>query len=339
MTAATRIVLARRPQGDASLEDFRSETVELPAPEAGQVLLRTIWLSLDPYMRGRMNAAASYAAPLEIGEVMTGEVVAEVIASRAEGLEAGDIVLAGLGWASHGIAGAQEVRKLDPGLAPVSTGLGVLGMPGHTAWVGVTDILRIQSGETIVIGAATGAVGSLAGQLAKRAGLRVIGIAGGAEKCGFAVDKLGYDACLDHRDPKLAEALEALTPQGVDCYFENVGGKVLEAVLPRMNERGRISVCGMVAWYSAAGYRDVMALPLVWRTILVKRLRVEGFLIFDHAARLAPFLEEVGPLVSRGEFYYRESVSEGLETAPEAFLALLEGGNFGKQLVRVGPDP
>ena len=339
MTRTTRIVLARRPKGDARPEDFRLEPVDLPAPGAGELLLRTIWLSLDPYMRGRMNAGPSYAPAVEIGEAMTGQVVAEVIDSRAEGFAPGDIVLAGTGWAAHGIAEARTVRRLDPELAPVSTALGVLGMPGQTAWVGLTDILRIAAGETIVIGAATGAVGSLAGQLAKRAGLRVIGIAGGAEKCAFAVERLGYDVCLDHRDPALAQELAALTPQGVDCYFENVGGKVLEAVLPRMNVHGRIAVCGMVAWYSAAGLADAMPLPAVWRNVLVKRLRVEGFLIFDHDQRLEPFLQEVGPLVRDGALYYRESVAEGLEAAPAAFVAMLAGGNFGKQLVRIGPDP
>jgi len=339
MTQTTRIVLAQRPKGDARPEDFRLETVQMRAPADGEVLVRTIWLSLDPYMRGRMNAGASYAPPVEIGDVMTGQVVAEVLESRADGLAPGDIVLAGIGWAGHGIADGREVRKLDPDLAPVSTALGVLGMPGHTAWVGVTDILGIRTGETIVIGAATGAVGSLAGQLAKRAGLKVVGIAGGAEKCAFAVEHLGYDVCLDHRDPDLAAELATLTPQGVDCYFENVGGKVLEAVLPRMNVHGRIALCGMVAWYSAAGFADVMALPAVWRTILVQRLRVQGFIIFDHMHRLPTFLNEVGPLVGKGDIYYRETVAEGLENAPKAFLAMLSGGNFGKQLVRVGPDP
>ncbi|MDF0601740.1 NADP-dependent oxidoreductase [Psychromarinibacter sp. C21-152] len=339
MTQCQRIVLASRPQGDAAPENFRLETAELPAPEEGEVLLRTIWLSLDPYMRGRMNAGPSYAPPVEIGEAMAGQVVAEVVESRDSRLQAGDIVLAGIGWASHGVAEARLLRKLDPELAPVSTALGVLGMPGHTAWVGLNDILRMDSGETIVIGAATGAVGSVAGQLAKRAGLKPVGIAGGAEKCAYAVEHLGYDVCLDHRDPGMAEELAAVTPQGVDCYYENVGGDVLQAVLPRMNDHGRIAVCGMVAWYSAGGGGEALTVPGIWRTILVKRLRVQGFLVFDHANRLQPFLDEVGPLVGAGEIHYRESVAEGLEAAPEAFLEMLTGGNFGKQLVRVGSDP
>lgn len=335
VTQLQRIVLARRPKGDAVADDFRLEQAEMAEPGPGEVALRTMWLTLDPYMRGRMNDAPSYAPPVAIGAVMTGEVVAEVTASRDPAFSPGDIVTAGLGWASHGIAAARDLRRVDPSVAPISTALGVLGMPGHTAWVGITEILQAQQGQTIVIGAATGAVGSLAGQLAKRRGLTVLGIAGGAEKCAYAVEHLGYDACLDHRSPDLANELEALTPQGVDCYFENVGGKVLEAVLPRMNVAGRIAVCGMVAWYSAAGYADVMPLPALWRTILVKRLHVRGFLIFDHMQSRETFLAEVAPLVSSGAIYHRETVAEGLAAAPEAFLAMLKGGNTGKQLVRV----
>ena len=338
MTTATRIVLASRPKGDATPDDFRTETAQIPAPEDGELALRTIWLSLDPYMRGRMNDGPSYAAATEIGEVMTGEVVAEVTESRDPRFVAGDIVLARIGWTTHGIVRGAEARKLDPDLAPVSTALGVLGMPGQTAWVGLNEILKMQRGETLVVGAATGAVGGVAGQLAKRAGLKTVGIAGGSEKCAYAVENLGYDVCLDHRDPDLAQELEALTPQGVDCYFENVGGKVLEAVLPRMNQDGRIAICGMVAWYSPEGLQNPPTLPPVWRTILTKRLRVQGFLVFDHADKLQPFLDEVGPLVGGGDLHYRESVAEGLEAAPQAFLDMLKGGNFGKQLVRVGAD-
>lgn len=339
MTACTRIVLARRPKGDPGPQDFRLETADLPAPAPGEMLLRTIWLSLDPYMRGRMNEGPSYSAPVELGHVMTGQVVAEVMDSNRDGFAPGDLVLAMSGWTSHAISDGKEVRRIDPALAPVSTALGVLGMPGQTAWIGLNDILKVQSGETIVIGAATGAVGTLAGQLAKRAGLKVVGIAGGAEKCALAVENLGYDICLDHRDPDLAAELATLTPQGVDCYFENVGGKVLEAVLPRMNLHGRIAVCGMVAWYSGQGMAEAMPLPKLWRTVLVKRLRIEGFLVFDRPERHKPFLAEVGPLVREGAIFYRETVAEGLEAAPEAFMAMLKGGNFGKQLVRVGPDP
>ncbi len=339
MTRYSRIVLASRPRGKPAPENFRLEQADLPAPGDGQLKVRTIWLSLDPYMRGRMDAAKSYAAPVEVGATMEAGGVAEVLESRSDRFRPGDIVVGRTGWASHAVLNARETRKLDPGLAPVSTALGVLGMPGHTAWVGVCDILGAQSGETIVIGAATGAVGSLAGQIARRRGLKVIGVAGGAEKCAYAVERLGYDVCLDHHDPKLADEMEALTPQGVDCYYENVGGKTLEAVLPRMNVHGRIAVCGMIAWYSGQGAAEAMPLPKMWRTILTRRLRVQGFIIFDHNDRLKPFLDEIAPLVKSGAIHYRESVTEGLENAPAAFLQLLEGGNFGKQLVRVGEGP
>ncbi len=338
MTEARRIVLASRPEGVPTLENFRLETVRRPEPGDGEILVRTIWLSLDPYMRGRMDAAKSYAAPVEVDGTMEAAGVGEVIASNDGRFQVGDIVVGRTGWASHAAVDARQCRKVDPDLAPVSTALGVLGMPGHTAWVGLNDILAGRSGETLVVSAATGAVGSVVGQLAIRKGLRVSGVAGGAEKCAYAVKKLGYDVCLDHRDPNLAERLRDLTPQGVDCYFENVGGKTLEAVLPRMNDHGRIAVCGMIAWYSGKGMEDAMPLPKVWRAILVRKLRVRGFIVFEHMHRFEPFLNEVGPLIRSGELHYRESVTEGLENAPQAFLDLLAGGNFGKQLVRVGEE-
>jgi len=339
MTNAQHIVLASRPKGPPTPENFRLEAVTLPEPGAGEVLVRTIWMSLDPYMRGRMDDAKSYAAAVEIDATMEGGGVGEVIASNAPGFAVGDIVVGRTGWASHAVMAAAEIRKVDPGVAPISTALGVLGMPGHTAFVGLNDILQGQAGETLVVSAATGAVGSLVGQLGKRKGMRTIGVAGGSEKCAYAVEHLGYDLCLDHRDPDLAEKLKAATPDGVDCYYENVGGKTLEAVLPQMNTFGRIAVCGMIAWYSGKGIEDAMRLPAAWRAILTKRLRVQGFIIFDHNDRLPAFLAEVGPLVKSGDIHYRESITEGLENAPSAFLQLLEGGNFGKQLVRVGPDP
>ncbi len=339
MTEAQRIVLASRPKGTPTLDNFRLEATHLPEPGDGEVLVRTIWLSLDPYMRGRMDAARSYASPVEVGGTMEAAGVGEIIASNDDRFQAGDIVVGRTGWASHAVADARQCRKIDPDLAPVSTALGVLGMPGHTAWVGLNDILAGQPGETLVVSAATGAVGSVVGQLAVRRGMRTVGVAGGTEKCAYAVERLGYDVCLDHRDPQLAEALRAQTPKGVDCYYENVGGKTLEAVLPRMNDHGRIAVCGMIAWYSGEGVEDAMPLPRMWRTILVRKLRVQGFIVFEHMDRLGPFLREVGPLVKSGEFHYRETVTEGLENAPQAFLDLLVGGNFGKQLVRVGEMP
>ncbi len=337
-----RVVLASRPSGAPTRENFRLETAPLPEPAAGEMLVRVLWLSLDPYMRGRMDDAPSYAAPVPVGGVMEGGAVAEVVASRLAGFAVGDVVVGRFGWTSHAVSDGVGVRKVDPALAPVSTALGVLGMPGHTAWVGLTDIAQARAGETIVVSAATGAVGSLVCQLAKRRGLRVIGVAGGAEKCAYAVGSLGCDACLDHRAAPDAATLSAqiadAAPQGVDIYFENVGAKTLEAVLPQMTVHGRIVVCGMIAWYSGKGVADAAPLPKVWRAILTKRLRVQGMIVFDHADRFPAFLAEVGPLARAGALAWRESVAEGLEAAPEAFLALLEGGNFGKQLVRVAAD-
>jgi hypothetical protein len=342
MTAYRRIVLAERPKGKPTEDNFRLEQGELPAPGEGQIAVRTIWLSLDPYMRGRMDDAKSYAEPVAVGATMEGEGVGEVIASRHRGFVPGDIVVGRTGWASHALLEGAGVRKVDPALAPISTALGVLGMPGHTAWVGLNRIAEARPGETIVVSAATGAVGSVVGQLARLMGLRVVGVAGGAEKCRYAEQELGFDACLDHRaaDARaLAEGIRRAAPDGVDIYYENVGGKTLEAVLPNMNTFGRIPLCGMIAWYSGQGVAEAMRVPALWRTILVRRLRVQGFIVFDHDDSFGAFLEEVAPLVRERRIRYRESVAEGLENAPRAFLKMLEGGNFGKQLVRVGPDP
>ena len=343
MTQFRRIALAARPDGSPKPSDFRLEEAVLPDPGPGEMLLRTIYMSLDPYMRGRMDDAKSYAAPVPIGGTMEGECVAEVMESNIAGYAAGDIVLARNGWASHGISDGTGVRKIDPGIAPISTALGVLGMPGHTAWVGLNDIGAAKSGETIVVSAATGAVGSLVGQLAKAKGLRVIGVAGGPDKCRYAVDTLGFDACLDHRaaaDARaLGEEIKAAAPDGVDIYYENVGGKTLEAVLHCMNTWGRIVVCGMIAWYSGQGVAEAMPAPAVWRNILTRRLRVQGLIIFDHYDRLPAFLDEVAPMVSAGKIQFRETIAEGLDAAPDAFMGLLQGDNFGKQLVKVGADP
>jgi NADPH-dependent curcumin reductase CurA len=335
MTAFTRIALASRPQGVPSPENFRLEEATLPELGDGQILVRVLWLSLDPYMRGRMDDAKSYAKAVALGDTMEGGTVGEVIESRSDRFVPGDIVVGMGGWASHAVLNAAEVRKVDPDIAPVQTALGILGMPGHTAFVGLNDILQAEAGETIVISAATGAVGTVVGQLAQRKGMRVIGVAGGAEKCAYATQNLGYDICLDHRADDLAAQLAAAAPDGVHCYYENVGGKTLEAVLPLMRDFGRIAVCGMIAWYSGQGIQDALPAPKLWRAILTKRLRAQGFIVFDHNHRYPDFIAEVGPLVGSGALHYRETVSEGLASAPEAFLSLLCGGNFGKQLVRV----
>ena len=341
MTIAQRIVLASRPTGVPTRDNFRLEETTLPDLSGGQIEVRVIWLSLDPYMRGRMDDAKSYAAPVPVGGTMEAGAVGVVTQTAAEGFSEGDIVIGRFGWTSAAVADAADVRKVDRSLAPISTALGVLGMPGHTAWVGLNDVLNAKPGETIVVSAATGAVGSLVGQLAKHKGLRVIGVAGGPEKCAFATQEFGFDACLDHRTDaaSLTTQIKNAAPDGVDLYYENVGGITLEATLANMNTFGRIAVCGMIAWYSGQGMDNAIASPKIWRAILTRRLRVQGFIIFDHNDRFARFVSEVAPLVADGTIRYRETVTNGLENAPSAFLQLLSGGNFGKQLVRVSEDP
>lgn len=343
-----RIALAARPQGLPKTSDFRLETAPMPKPGEGEFLVRTIWLSLDPYMRGRMDAGRSYAAAVEIGAPMEGGCVGEVIASRNADYTVGDFVVDRLDWQSHAVSNGASSRKLDPAIAPLSTALGVLGMPGITAYVGLNTHGRPKAGETLVVGAATGAVGSLVGQLAKAKGLRVVGVAGGENKCAYAIEELGFDHCLDHRAAtdagSLRRQMAQTCPDGVDIYFENVGGKTLEAVIPLMNVLGRIPVCGMISWYNGgdlgAGASDgPNLLPVVWRTILVNRLAVRGYIITDHYDQFPDFLNTVSGLLDRGEITYRESIAEGLEAAPEAFIKLLQGGNFGKQLVAVSKDP
>lgn len=337
-----RIVLASRPIGRPKLTDFALDRAPLPKPCDGQFLARTIWLSLDPYMRGRMAATKSYAKPVEIGDAMEGACVAQITESHHPEYETGDYVMAPLGWVSDGLSDGTGVIKLNPETAPLSTALGVLGMPGMTAWTGLNIIAKAQPGETVLISAATGAVGSLAGQLARAKDMKVIGVAGGAEKCGYAVDTLGYEHCLDHRrfsDPRdMTKALTEVAPDGIDVYFENVGGITLQATLPLMRQHGRIPLCGLIAWYSGEGLDKAMPLPAALFSMLSQRLKVEGFIVGDHYHRFGDFLAEVAPLVLDGSINYRETISEGLETAPEAFLKMLDGGNFGKQLVRVGAE-
>ncbi len=343
-----RVVLAARPDGLPKPSDFRLEESQVPEPGEGELLVQTIWLSLDPYMRGRMDDTKSYAQPVGIGEVMEGGAVAQVIKSNIPRFAEGDVVEARTGWQSHAVSDGAMMRKLDPALAPISTALGVLGMPGITAYAGLKIHGRPKEGETLVVGAATGAVGSLVGQLGKIWGLNVVGVAGSADKCAFAVEELGFDACVDHRSAESASALRheiaAAAPNGVDIYFENVGGKTLEAIIPLMNVFGRIPVCGMIAWYNAGGLGAGAAdgpnmLPRLWRTILVNRLSVRGFIITDHYDLFPQFVAEVSTHIRDGRIKYRESVAKGLAAAPQAFIDLLQGGNFGKQLVAVSPDP
>lgn len=340
----TRITLASRPDGEPKDENFRLETGDLPEIGDGQVLVRNHYMSLDPYMRGRMDDAKSYAAPVPIGGTMEGGAVGEVIASSHPDFKPGDFVFGMFGWATHGVAKGHEMQKLNPKLAPITTALGVMGMPGFTGWYGLTELGKPKAGETLVVAAATGPVGSMVGQIAKLHGLNVVGIAGGAEKCAMATEVYGFDACVDHRAfetaSELRKALKEHCPKGIDIYFENVGGKVLDAVLPMMNPYGRIPVCGMIAWYNAGGLgADASAAaitgPRLWRTILVNFLSVNGFIISNHYDRYGEFLREVGPQLAAGKIAYVEDIAEGLENAPAAFRSLLKGGNKGKQIVKL----
>jgi NADPH-dependent curcumin reductase CurA len=326
-----QILLKSRPEGMPGLDNF--ELVEKPVPTLGEgeVLMRTLYLSLDPYMRGRMSAAKSYAKPAAIGEPMVGGTVGEIVASRNPKFAVGDIVLGHGGWQQYALSSGGGLRKLDPALAPVSTALGVLGMPGMTAYAGLLEIGQPKAGETVAVAAASGAVGSVVGQIAKIKGARAIGIAGGYDKCRFVVDELGFDACVDHREPHLARRLEAACPNGIDVYFENVGGAVQHAVWPLLNDFARVPVCGLIAQYSAT---SPMPGPDMF-SVLRKRLLLRGFIVWDFAAKQGDFLRDVGEWVRTGRVKYREDMVEGLEQAPAAFLGLLQGKNFGKLLVRV----
>lgn len=337
------ITLASRPTGAPTRDNFALETCDLPTPGDGEVLVRVHYMSLDPYMRGRMDDGKSYAAPVPLGGTMEGGGVGEVLASNADGFAPGDFVFGMLGWATHAIQPGNMLRKIDPDLVPITTALGVLGMPGFTGWHGLMEYGRPKAGETLVVAAATGPVGSMVGQLAKSLGLRTVGIAGGADKCALATETFGFDACIDHRAYDDARSLRAAiknaAPDGIDIYFENVGGKVLEAIMPLMNPFGRIPVCGMISWYNAgglgAGADTPMSAPALWRPILVNFLNVQGFIISNHWDRYPTFLAEVAPKVINGDIKLLEDIAEGLENAPEAFIGLLQGRNVGKQIVKV----
>ena len=338
MSQAKRVILAARPTGEPKASDFRIEEYAPPVPGEGQVLLRTIWLSLDPYMRGRMSDGPSYAAPVPIGGVMEGGTVSEVIASNNPGFAKGDVVLSRAGWQTHALADGKALTKIDPKLGPVSTAVGVLGMPGMTAYTGLLDIGQPKPGETVVVAAASGAVGSAVGQIARIKGARAIGIAGGKDKCDYVKTEFGFDDCLDHRDPDLAAKLKDACPKGIDVYFENVGGAVFEAVFPLLAPFARIPVCGLIAHYN-----DTQAVAPTWaaammRNVLTKRLTIRGFIVSDFASRHGDFLRDMSGWVRDGQVKYKEYVTDGLENAPDAFMGLLKGANFGKQLVRVGPD-
>jgi leukotriene B4 12-hydroxydehydrogenase/15-oxo-prostaglandin 13-reductase len=326
-----RVLLASRPTGWVSESNFRIEEAPMPSPKDGEVLVKNLWLSLDPYMRGRMNDGKSYAAKQELGEVMIGGTVGEVVESKNPKFAKGDQVLGMLGWQQYGLSDGRGLNKVDASRVPLSAYLGVLGMPGVTAWVGLLDICQPKAGETVVVSAASGAVGSVVGQIAKIKGCRAVGIAGGRQKCDYVVKELGFDACVDYKAGKLNDDLKAAAPNGVDCYFENVGGEIMDAVLRRMNAFSRIAVCGLISQYNATEPYGVKAI----QSILTNRIKVQGFIVSDRMELWAKALPDLAGWVAAGRIKYRETVTDGLENAPKAFVGLLKGENFGKQLVRI----
>jgi NADPH-dependent curcumin reductase CurA len=331
-----RIVLAARPEGRPKPSDFRLEEAPLPVPGEGQVLLKVLYLSLDPYMRGRMSAGPSYAPPVEVGAVMEGGTVAQVVTSRHPDFATGEIVLSHSGWQEHALSDGSGLRRLDPQAAPVTTALGVLGMPGFTAYSGLLTIGRPKAGETVVVAAASGPVGATVGQIARIQGARAVGIAGGAEKCAMVKEEFGFDAVVDHRAPDLAERLAAACPKGIDVYFENVGGHVWDAVFPLLNTFARIPVCGLIAQYNGIPERQGDRLGLVMDAVLKKSLTIRGFIQREFADQREEFYRAMAGWIREGRVKYREDIVDGLEQAPEALIGLLEGKNRGKLIVRVG---
>ena len=332
-----QVHLDNRPQGEATASNFKLVTTETPPLQDGQVLVRHHFLSLDPYMRGRMNDAKSYAAPQPVGQVMQGGTAGEVVESRSPRFQPGDEVVGMGGWQEYSVVNAEQpgvLRKVDTKHVPLSHYLGAVGMPGVTAWYGLVKIIEPQAGQTMVVSAASGAVGSAFGALAKARGCRVVGIAGGAQKCKYVVDELGFDACIDHKEHQdaasLSKALKQACPAGIDGYFENVGGMVLDAVMMRMNAFGRIALCGMISGY------DGKPIPMSYpQLLLTNRLRLQGFIVSEHMEVWPEALKELGMLVGTGKLRPRESIAQGIEAAPDAFLGLLKGKNFGKQLVKL----
>jgi NADPH-dependent curcumin reductase len=332
MPANRQILLKSRPTGAPSHANFELVETPVPAPKDGELLLKTLFLSLDPYMRGRMNAGPSYAAPAEIGQPMVGRTIAEIVASNHPGFAKGEIVSSDNGWQEYAISKGTNHNKLDPKIVkPLSLALGLLGMPGMTAYAGLNEIGQPKPGETVVVSAASGAVGSVVGQLAKLKGCRAVGVAGGPEKCKFVVETLGFDACVDHRDEHLRERLAEACPKGIDVYFENVGGVTQRAVWPLLNAFSRVPVCGMIASYNDPNPQTGPDL----RSVLTKRMTVRGFIVGDLAPKFPNAHAEMAAWYRDGKLKYREDVVEGLEKAPEAFFGLLQGKNFGKLVVKV----
>lgn len=332
-----RIVLASRPVGAPANDNFRLEKVPVPEVKDGELLLRSIYLSLDPYMRGRMSDQPSYAPPVEIGDVMVGGTVCQIEASRNPDYEVGEWVLGYSGWQLYSVSDGSDLTRLGKNPQNPSYSLGVLGMPGFTAYMGLLDIGKPKPGETLVVAAATGPVGSTVGQIAKLKGCRVVGVAGGPEKCRFARETLGFDECLDHKDPEFAEQLKQTCADGIDIYFENVGGKVFDAVLRLLNVGARVPVCGLVSRYNATRLPDGPdRTSVLMGTILVKRIKVQGFIIFDdYGHRYDEFTKAMSEMLSTGKIHYHEQMIDGLENAPEAFIGMLDGRNFGKLVIKV----
>ncbi len=332
-----RIVLNSRPNGVPTADNFRLEQTAVADMGSGHVLLKNLFLSLDPYMRGRMSEGPSYAPPVGLGEVMVGGTVGRVERSEHADFKVGDLVAGFGGWQDYSVSDGTGLRKIDPELSPPSLALGVMGMTGFTAYAGLLDIGEPKAGETVVVAAATGAVGSVVAQIAKLKGCRVIGIAGGAEKCRYATEELGMDACLDHHQPDLGQRLQKASPSGIDVYFENVGGEIFEAVLPLLNVHARVPICGLIASYNkVAGAQGSAPTLDVMRAILTKRIRMQGFIIGDFYERLyARFAADMTQWLKAGKIKYREDVVDGLENAPEAFIGMLAGKNFGKLIVKI----
>jgi hypothetical protein len=331
MTTNKQVLLANRPNGWVTESDFRITEQPLADPRDGEVLVRNLFLSLDPYMRGRMNASKSYAASVELGAVMVGGTVGEVTESRNPKFKAGDIVVGSAGWQQYGLSDGKELRKVARRNFPLSLYLGTVGMPGVTAWIGLNKIGQPKSGETVVVSAASGAVGSVVGQLAKLGGCRVVGIAGGALKCAYTMEDLGFDGCVDYKAGHIAHDLERETPGGIDIYFENVGGDVLEAVIPRLNPFARIPLCGLISDYNATTPRGIPDM----RPFLIKRVKLQGFICSDTMEVWPEALKQLGDLAENGTLKYRETIVEGIENAPKAFIGLFKGENFGKLVVKL----
>ncbi|NGN97038.1 NADP-dependent oxidoreductase [Grimontia sp. S25] len=332
-----RIVLASRPVGAPVTDNFRLESQEVPALKDGELLLRTIYLSLDPYMRGRMSDAKSYADPVELDDVMVGATVCQVEDSLNPNFEKGEWVLAYTGWQSYAVSDGEGLLKLGKSPSHPSFALGIMGMPGFTAYMGLLDIGQPKEGDTLVVAAATGPVGATVGQIGKLKGCKVVGIAGGEEKCRHAVEVLGFDVCIDHKAEDFAEQLAAACDKGIDVYYENVGGKVFDAVMPLLNTGARIPVCGLISQYNATALPEGPdRMSLLMATLLIKRIKMQGFIIFDdYSHRYDEFAADMGKWLMEGKMQYKEQIVDGLEAAPEAFMGLLEGKNFGKLVVKI----